>query len=387
MAERIWLDVPYADRDAAKAAGARWDPAARAWHAGPRADLAALARWAPLPVLLPGEDRGFGTGLFVDLVPASCWFTNVRTCVATGDWDRVRRMVYGRAEARCEACGSGPDPAAGLRLEAHERWAFDEVAGVQRLARLICLCSDCHAVTHFGLTAIRGRQEWALDHLQAVTGLDPEQAIAHVDAAFELWEARSARVWSLDLSMLTGAGIRLAVPPDAVERAAHAERTAAAHRDVAIGQPAETAGRVSVAGGNVAGHQRAAGGDRREDEERSMAQQQDSGRSQEHACGCSDPYGNGACDGPRVTVTEYDGFPPWMLTAPIEQIKFFGPNADELRAALLEIRAAAAAHELAHAPAAGPPVPAPADPRPPVVPSAARASPRARRGPWRRGQP
>lgn len=70
--QRTWLEVPYGDKDAAKAAGARWDPAARAWYAGARADQPALARWAPLPPLLPGEDRGFGSGLFVEVVPASC---------------------------------------------------------------------------------------------------------------------------------------------------------------------------------------------------------------------------------------------------------------------------------------------------------------------------
>jgi hypothetical protein len=63
--------------------------------------MAGLARWAPrslLPDLLPGEDRSFGSGLFVDLVPRSCWFTNVRTCVAAADWDWVRQMVFRRAE-------------------------------------------------------------------------------------------------------------------------------------------------------------------------------------------------------------------------------------------------------------------------------------------------
>ncbi|WP_229322637.1 DUF5710 domain-containing protein [Streptomyces sp. UNOC14_S4] len=28
MVDRIWLDVPYSQKDEAKAAGARWDPAA-----------------------------------------------------------------------------------------------------------------------------------------------------------------------------------------------------------------------------------------------------------------------------------------------------------------------------------------------------------------------
>src|SRR4051794_4106984 len=64
-ATRAWLDVPYAEKDVAKALGARWDPGARRWYAPPSA-VDGLARWAALPdipELLPGEDRSFGTGL------------------------------------------------------------------------------------------------------------------------------------------------------------------------------------------------------------------------------------------------------------------------------------------------------------------------------------
>jgi hypothetical protein len=92
--EQVWLDVPFAEKDAAKRAGARWDRAAKRWYA-PRAGIAALDRWAAradIPDLLPGEDRSLGSGLFVDLVPRSCWFTNVRSCVDRTDWERLRRM-------------------------------------------------------------------------------------------------------------------------------------------------------------------------------------------------------------------------------------------------------------------------------------------------------
>ncbi len=30
---RVWLDVPYEEKDAAKAGGARWDPQALRWYA------------------------------------------------------------------------------------------------------------------------------------------------------------------------------------------------------------------------------------------------------------------------------------------------------------------------------------------------------------------
>ena len=223
---RIWLDVPFAEKDEAKAAGARWDAAAKRWYA-PRPGMAALQRWAAapeVPDLLPGEDRSLGSGLFVDLVPSTCWFTNVRSCVDARDWERLRRMVTRRAGRRCEVCGAAEDRAARRWLEVHERWVYDERTRVQALRRLVCLCTDCHTVTHFGLAQVRGLAGRAFAHLREVTGMTEAQARRHVDEAFAVWEARSRVAWTLDLSMLTAAGVRLAPPPRAVERAAVAAR-------------------------------------------------------------------------------------------------------------------------------------------------------------------
>ena len=222
---RAWLDVPYDEKDAAKALGARWDPQARRWYA-PQPGSPELARWAPLPdipELLPGEDRAFGSGLFVDLVPSSCWFTNVRSCTTPRDWERLRRMIVGRAEGRCEACGRGEDRDARRWLEAHERWAYDEQAGTQTLRRLLCLCTDCHRVTHFGRAKLHGMAAEALAHLRAVTGMSEDQASAHVGNAYAVWQRRSSRDWALDLEILTGAGIAV-VPPQAAERAEIADQ-------------------------------------------------------------------------------------------------------------------------------------------------------------------
>ncbi|WP_209314277.1 DUF5710 domain-containing protein [Streptomyces bohaiensis] len=223
-AERLWLDVPFAEKDMAKAAGARWDPAARRWYA-PRPGMADLLRWAAgaeVPELLPGEDRSLGRGLFVDLVPSSCWFTNVRSCVAERDWERLRRMVHGRAGQRCEACGAGPDRAARRWLEAHERWSYDEARRVQTLRRLVCLCTDCHTVTHFGLAQVKGRAAEARAHLMRVTGMSEAGADRHIAAAFATWRERSRLTWTLDLAMLTDAGITVVPPPEAADRVAAA---------------------------------------------------------------------------------------------------------------------------------------------------------------------
>jgi 5-methylcytosine-specific restriction endonuclease McrA len=187
--DRLCLDVPFAEKDAAKRAGACWDPQMRRWYA-PRARAHQLVRWKPLPDLLPGEDRNFGSGLFVDLVPSSCWFTNVRSCVSARDWDRLRLMVYRRAGHRCEACGATKNTDTGVYLEAHERWNYTTY-DVQTLKRLVCLCTPCHEVTHFGLASIRERDHQALQHLMAVNQWQDHQAHSHVDDAFRLWRLHS----------------------------------------------------------------------------------------------------------------------------------------------------------------------------------------------------
>jgi len=46
--QRLWLDVPYREKDSAKAFGARWDPQARRWYA-PRSGMRTLDQWMPSP--------------------------------------------------------------------------------------------------------------------------------------------------------------------------------------------------------------------------------------------------------------------------------------------------------------------------------------------------
>ncbi len=50
---RVYLAVPYGERDVAKASGAAWDKVAKSWYAGPKADMENLQRWMPDNV--PGQ--------------------------------------------------------------------------------------------------------------------------------------------------------------------------------------------------------------------------------------------------------------------------------------------------------------------------------------------
>lgn len=44
----VTLNVPFAEKDAAKALGAKWDGAVKAWKVKKRPDMSAFSRWLPL---------------------------------------------------------------------------------------------------------------------------------------------------------------------------------------------------------------------------------------------------------------------------------------------------------------------------------------------------
>lgn len=143
--------------------------------------------------------------LSVELVPESCWFSNVRTAVTQAQWDSLRRRTARRASHRCEVCGGRGHL---WPVECHERWEYDDARHIQRLRGLIALCPSCHEVKHIGLAGIRGKSVEATAHLAIVNGWSYDAAEAHVARAFEVWEERSAWDWELDLSWLEEQGIR-----------------------------------------------------------------------------------------------------------------------------------------------------------------------------------
>lgn len=95
-----------------------------------------------------------------------------------------------------------------------------------------------------GLAEVRGFGDEAFAHLCEVTGMTDDEAEAHIDAAFALWRDRSARDWTLDLSILTTAGITLAPPPEREQRADIAEKRLREERSVDSHNHSNSAGGV-----------------------------------------------------------------------------------------------------------------------------------------------
>lgn len=144
----------------------------------------------------------------MEIVPSTCWWSNVRSHVAPAVWERLRRTTAEAAGNRCEICGGR-----GWRhpVECHEVWDCDDVRRVQRLVRLIALCPACHEVKRLGLAAKRGPQHAALAHLAEVNGWTEADAEAYAEAyaevVFEQWAGRSRHDWSLDCTVLEAQGL------------------------------------------------------------------------------------------------------------------------------------------------------------------------------------
>lgn len=137
--------------------------------------------------------------LSIELVPSSCWYSNVRSNVRPETWDRLQRATFQAAGYACEICGSHGDA---HPVEAHEIWFYDDHRLIQTLKHLTSLCPRCHEVKHFGLAIASSNTKRAVAWLSTVNGITAAQALAHVERAFQIYEIRSRFQWRLDIKLL-----------------------------------------------------------------------------------------------------------------------------------------------------------------------------------------
>lgn len=133
-----------------------------------------------------------------ELVPDSCWYSNLRSILSPAQWDTVRKEAYSRAQGRCMICGEQAS-----RLEAHERWGYDEEKRVQKLLDVVAVCRACHEVIHIGRTQLTGGEERACAHFMKVNGCsfwEYRKALGEANA--DHIRRNKIPEWSLDLTYL-----------------------------------------------------------------------------------------------------------------------------------------------------------------------------------------
>lgn len=144
--------------------------------------------------------------LTVELVPITCFCSNVRDHVDGKTWDDLRHRTYRAANGVCEICGEvGPR----WPVECHEIWDYDDATHVQKLLGLTALCPACHEVKHIGLAGVRGRGEIAKAHLAEINGWTPEITDKYLRKVARTWKERSHHQWRLDLTFLETMGVEV----------------------------------------------------------------------------------------------------------------------------------------------------------------------------------
>jgi hypothetical protein len=141
--------------------------------------------------------------LVIELVPSTCWYTNVRSNVSNKEWDILRKMSYLKADNKCEICkDNGLNQGFKHRVECHEVWEYNDVDKIQKLISLISLCPRCHQVKHIGLSKLKGFYNQCIKHLCVVNDITENIAIEHIEKSFKVYENRSRFRWKIDISYL-----------------------------------------------------------------------------------------------------------------------------------------------------------------------------------------
>lgn len=133
-----------------------------------------------------------------ELVPDSCWYSNLRSILKPSMWDVVRRDAYARAEGKCMICSRPAN-----RLEAHEKWEYDEKTCTQKLVDVVAICHSCHSVIHIGRTQLLGDEKKASEHFMKVNKCsyaDYRKALGAANKKHR--RLNSVPEWKLDLSWL-----------------------------------------------------------------------------------------------------------------------------------------------------------------------------------------
>ena len=135
--------------------------------------------------------------LTFEMVPEECWRGSLYHTLPAQTWDKVRRAAYARAGYRCCICGEKG------RLEAHEKWSYDEQKALQKLEDVIALCHRCHEVKHVSRSYAVGRGKDVEEWFMKVNGCSQAEYHEALGNANEVYIKRNKiEGWTTDFSWL-----------------------------------------------------------------------------------------------------------------------------------------------------------------------------------------
>lgn len=140
--------------------------------------------------------------LKIELVPKTCWGSNLRNKLKKSDWDKIRKEAYKKEDMHCHICGEQC-----TSLDAHEVWEFDEDNHIQRLVDIIGVCKRCHNTIHYGRAGAIGKKQDAINQYLKVNECDIMDMAEEIQKIKEEYIRRSKiKDWKLDVSLITDRG-------------------------------------------------------------------------------------------------------------------------------------------------------------------------------------
>jgi len=133
--------------------------------------------------------------LEIELVPQTCFYSNVRKVVSDSKWDNIRKKAYREAGYRCSICGADE------QLHCHEIWSYDDENHIQHLEGFQALCENCHMIKHtgFSMHTEKGKeifdQDELIEHFCDINECSRDDFFKHKEEAFDTWSESSKQEW------------------------------------------------------------------------------------------------------------------------------------------------------------------------------------------------
>lgn len=202
-----FLDVPIFEKNEASQLGAKWDKVYRKWYVPINLDQNKFSKWfGTTPDFNLYRSQLDNPRLFIDLVPRTSWAHNLSKQLSSSDWNKIRKMVYASSNNVCEICGC---VGTNGRIDAHERWHYDEINKIQTLIKISSLCPNCHMASHMGFVRVQKKEHIAMAHLAWINLWTEQECEEHALQSFQTWAKRSQYEWKTDVSLLFDYGIQI----------------------------------------------------------------------------------------------------------------------------------------------------------------------------------
>lgn len=145
------LDVPFDDKDQAKALGAKWDAAARRWFVPEGVDPVPFARWFPADMEAPGGEGTLRAPRFALLTgTVACWKCKHETRATTVLFRGYEEVEEGQSDEHTEDAVLNPiyglDPATRALIARRAPWMKPGYTKTRDTVYLAAHCEHCDAI-------------------------------------------------------------------------------------------------------------------------------------------------------------------------------------------------------------------------------------------------